>query len=127
MRARTPSLVPDEQPYDVAAYIVVNDYGQQLGRAYAETDEAKADEKTVVSDIISGQYSNPVRVVAFNTVEGWSRDVTEDIARAVLEQGESESDLSESAKKFVERVRGYAAKREQAMADLLSGALAGRL
>ena len=119
MRIRTPSLVPDGQPYDVAAYIVVNDYGQQLGRAYAETDEAKADEKTVVSDIISGQYSNPVRVVAFNTVEGWSRDVTEDIARAVLEQGESESDLSESAKKFVERVRGYAAKREQAMADLL--------
>ena len=70
MRTRTPSLVPDEQPYDVAAYIVVNDYGQQLGRAYAETDEAKADEKTVVSDIISGLYSNPVRVVAFNTVGG---------------------------------------------------------
>ena len=33
----------------------------------------------------SGQeYSHPVRVVAFNTAEGWSRDVTEDIARAVL-------------------------------------------
>ena len=45
MRTRTPSLVPDEQPYDVAAYIVVNDYGQQLGRAYAETDEAKTDER----------------------------------------------------------------------------------
>ena len=120
MRTRAPSLVPDEQPYDVAAYIVVNDYGQQLGRAYAETDEAKADEKTVVSDIISGQYSNPVRVVAFNTVEGWSRDVTEDIASAVLEQGETESDLSETAKKFVERVRGYAAKREQATTDLLA-------
>ena len=120
MRTRAPSLVPDEQPYDVAVYIVVDDYGQQLGRAYAETDEAKADEKTVVSDIISGQYSNPVRVVAFNTVEGWSRDVTEDIARAVLEQGETESDLSETAKKFVERVRGYAAKREQATTDLLA-------
>jgi hypothetical protein len=36
---------------------------------------------------------------------------------AVLEQGGSESDLRESAKKFVERVRGYAAKREQAVAD----------
>ena len=119
MRTRAPSLVPDEQPYDVAVYIVVDDYGQQLGRAYAETDEAKADEKTVVNDIISGKYSNPVRVVAFNTVEGWSRDVTEDIARAVLEQGESESGVSESAKKFVERVRCYPAKREQATADLL--------
>jgi hypothetical protein len=33
-----------------------------------------------------------------------SRDVTEDIARALLEREASEADLSESAKKFVERV-----------------------
>jgi hypothetical protein len=43
-------------------------------------------------------------VVAFNTAEGWSRDVTEDIARALLEREAREGDLSESAKKFVERV-----------------------
>jgi hypothetical protein len=103
MRTRTPSLAPDEQPHDVTVYIVLNDFGQ-LGRAYVETDEAKADEKTVVSDIISSQYSNPVRVVAFNTAEGWSRDVTEDIARALLEREAREGDLSESAKNFVERV-----------------------
>ena len=36
-----------------------------------------------------------------------------------LNKARVNSDLSESAKKFVERVRGYAAKREQAMADLL--------
>ena len=103
MRTQTPSLAPDEQPHDVTVYIVLNDFGQ-LGRAYVETDEAKADEKTVVSDIISSQYSNPVRVVAFNTAEGWSRDVTEDIARALLEREAREGDLSESAKNFVERV-----------------------
>jgi hypothetical protein len=58
MRTRIPSLVPDEQ--NVTVYIVLNDFGQ-LGRSYLETDEAKADEKTVVSNIISGQYSNPIR------------------------------------------------------------------
>jgi len=26
------------------------------------------------------QYGNPARIVAFNTAEGWSRDVTKDIA-----------------------------------------------
>jgi hypothetical protein len=26
------------------------------------------------------QYSSPVRIVVFNTAEGWARDVTEDIA-----------------------------------------------
>jgi hypothetical protein len=29
---------------------------------------------------MDGQFSNPVRVVAFNTAEGWSRDVSEEIA-----------------------------------------------
>ena len=103
MRTPTPPLAPDPQPHDVTAYIVVNDFGQ-LGRAYVETDEASADEQTVVNNISSGEYTNPVRVVAFNTAEGWSRDVTEDIARALLEQEARNSDLSESAKRFVERV-----------------------
>ena len=76
MRTRTPSLAPDEQPHDVTVYIVLNDFGQ-LGRAYVETDEAKADKETVLSNIDRREYSNPVRVVAFNTAEGWSRDVTE--------------------------------------------------
>jgi hypothetical protein len=43
-------------------------------------------------------------VVAFNTAEGWSRAVTEDIARALLEREAREADLSESAKEFVECV-----------------------
>jgi hypothetical protein len=58
----------------------------------------------VVSNISSGQYTKPIRVVAFNIAEGWSRDVTEDIAEALLERDASEGDLSESAKTFVERV-----------------------
>ena len=29
---------------------------------------------------MDGQYSHPVRIVVFNTGEGWSRDVTKDIA-----------------------------------------------
>jgi hypothetical protein len=34
----------------------------------------------------TGQYSDALRVVAFNTAEGWSRDVSEDIAAEVLEE-----------------------------------------
>jgi hypothetical protein len=103
MRTPTPPLAPDQQPHDVTVYIVLNDFGQ-LGRAYVETDEATADEQTVVSNVSDGEYSNPVRVVAFNTAEGWSRDVTEDIARALLDREAREADLSESARRFVERV-----------------------
>ena len=74
MRNQTP-LAPRE-PFDVTVHIVLNDFGP-LGRAYVETDEAEADEVTVVENILNGIYSHPVRVIAFNTVEGWARDVTE--------------------------------------------------
>ena len=34
--------------------------------------------------LITGQYTKPVRVVAFNTSEGWARDVSEDVGWEVL-------------------------------------------
>jgi hypothetical protein len=44
--------------------------------------------------------------VAFNIAEGWSHDVTEDIAQAVIQRGRSENHFSEAAKEFVERTLG---------------------
>jgi hypothetical protein len=106
MITQTPPLAP-KLTDNVTVHIVLNDFGE-LGRAFLETDELEADEWTTVSNIINGEYSDPVRLVAFNITEGWSRDVTEDIAGAVLERGESEGHLSEPAKKFVECVLGLA-------------------
>ena len=106
MRNQTPPLAPGKLTDNVTIHIVLNDFGEQLGRAYVETDEAEADEWTIVSKIISGEYSSPVRVVAFNIAEGWSRDVTEDIAQAVIERGYKENRFSDVAKEFVERTFG---------------------
>jgi hypothetical protein len=36
--------------------------------------------------MLTGEYRKPVRVVAFNTSEGWSRDVSEDVAWEVLDR-----------------------------------------
>lgn len=105
MRTRTPPLAP-KLTDDVAIHIVLNDFGEKNGRAFLETGEAEADEWTTVSRIISGEYSNPVRVVAFNIAEGWARDVTEDIAQAVIERGRSENHFSKIAREFVERTLG---------------------
>jgi hypothetical protein len=87
MRNQTP-LAPHE-PFDVTVHIVLNDFGP-LGRAYVETDEAEADEATIIESILGGEYSHPVRVIAFNTAEGWARDVTEDIAQALLSKAQGE-------------------------------------
>ena len=105
MRSQTP-LAPSEPAFDVTVHIVLNDFGP-LDRAYVETDEDEADEATVVEDILSGQYSHPIRVVAFNTAEGWARDVTEDIARAVLSKAQSERrSIGTVEQEFLERVLG---------------------
>jgi hypothetical protein len=36
--------------------------------------------KPSFSDLLKGEYSDPVRVIGFNTGEGWSRDISEDVA-----------------------------------------------
>ena len=103
MRTKIP-LAPREP--DVTVHIVLNDFGP-LGSAYVETDEAEADEATIVENILSGQYSHPMRVIAFNTAEGWSRDVTEDIARAVLTKARNENrSIAIVVQEFLDRSLG---------------------
>jgi hypothetical protein len=95
-----PPLNPEN---DVTAYIVVEDFGQ-WGRAFRETDLAEADLGTIVRNMISGEYRDPLRVVAFNTVEGWSRDVSEEIAYDVLDRAfDADTTLSVGAKRFIDR------------------------
>jgi hypothetical protein len=76
-----PSIVPSGD--DQTAYLVINNYGN-LGTAFRETDVDKADLETVIGDLMSGQYSDLVRVVAFNTAEHWAEDASEDVAREVM-------------------------------------------
>jgi hypothetical protein len=84
-------------------YLVLNDHGQ-FGIAYEETDPAEADRETIIRNFQTGQYSNALRVVAFNTVEGWSRDVSEDIAGEVLERAfDADDNLGEDTKRFIDR------------------------
>jgi hypothetical protein len=71
---------------------VLDDFGGPIGCFWRETDADSADRETLIRDLVDGQYGNPVRIVAFNTSEGWSRDVTMDIAdelrRRYVEFGE---------------------------------------
>jgi hypothetical protein len=99
---------------DVTAYIVVEDFGD-LGRAFLETDLAEADLGTIVRNMISGEYRDPLRVIAFNTAEGWSRDVSEEIAYDVLDRAcDPDITLSAGAKRFIDRHVTPGAKRPPA-------------
>jgi len=69
---QSPSIVPEG--FDTDVHLVLDDFGQ-LGRAYRETDEMQADRETLIRYLKEGQFNNPVRIVAFNTAAGWSKDV----------------------------------------------------
>ena len=73
----TPSIIPGDNEQTV--YLVAEDFGK-LGRAWREADYEATDLETVIEDLLSGQYNDPVRIVAFNTAERWSEDVSEDVA-----------------------------------------------
>jgi hypothetical protein len=102
MTSLTPRRV-SEPSDDVTVYLVLNDHGK-FGIAYDETDPAAADRETIIRNFLTDQYSDALRVVAFNTVEGWSRDVSEDIAGEVLERVfDADDTLSEDTKRFIDR------------------------
>jgi hypothetical protein len=72
----TPSIVPAA---DDTVYLVEDDLGS-FGRIFPEANSANCDRETILRDLSASQYHDPVRVIAFNTREGWSRDVSYEFA-----------------------------------------------
>ena len=101
----TPSIVPID--HDQTIYLVNN--FRQLGTAFTETDVEQADLETVITDLMSGQYSDPVRVVAFNTAEHWADDVSQDVALEIQRRLDlAGDDLPSSIEAFIEMHAGPA-------------------
>jgi hypothetical protein len=72
---------PQAVPYgaDRTIYLVVEGSGPQ--GVVRQTE--RADIETVITDLLAGRFSDPVEVVAFNTLEHWSDDLSQDIAREI--------------------------------------------
>ena len=62
---------------------------------------AHTDRATVIRHLLEGQYSSPVRIVVFNTAEGWSRDVTQDIAAELAQVCADRDEISSSIADFI--------------------------
>jgi hypothetical protein len=98
---QSPSIVPPSNDEDV--YIVLDDFGGQLGQAWRESNFGETDLETVLRDLLEGQYCNPVRVIGFNTAQGWSRDVSEAVAHMLRQRCAKEGrDLPSHLEEFVD-------------------------
>ena len=71
-------------PYgaDETVYIVVDGLGRQ-GKFGQQREVERTEFDSVVTDLMAGQFNDPIRVVAFNTLEHWSRDVSTDVTREI--------------------------------------------
>ena len=96
---RSPSIIPENTRGDV--YLVLDDFGR-LGRAWRETDEAGTSRATLIRNLLEDQYENPVLIVAFNMAEGWSRNVTLDIADELRRRYAEYDEVPASLLKFIE-------------------------
>jgi hypothetical protein len=92
----TPSIVPDSG--DQTVYLVMDD------DIWREAHARTTDLETVIFDFLDGHYPDPLRVVAFNTAEGWSRDASRDVATEVRRRADltlTYDDLSPGVEEFI--------------------------
>jgi hypothetical protein len=95
---------PTTVPYgaDQTVYLVVDSFGAS-GTVYRGTEVEQTDLETIISDLMSGQFNDPVRVVAFNTLEHWSKDVSADVAAEIQTRCDIDGEpVPEHLKDFVD-------------------------
>jgi hypothetical protein len=99
----SPSIIPNDR-LDRDFYLVLEAF--KSGVAFRETDEGVTYIR-LIDELLTGQYDRPLRIVAFNPVEGWSRDASEDIA-STLEQhiAAERREVSEGMRDFIEGQTG---------------------
>jgi hypothetical protein len=84
---RTASNVP--YGADQTIYLVVDGFARQ-GTSDRNTEIERTDLETVVDDLMSGRFNDPIRIVAFNTLEHWSSDISADIALEIQSRCDSD-------------------------------------
>jgi hypothetical protein len=101
----TPSILPRGDDQDI--YLVMDDLGG-LGRVWREADVEATGYEIVLLDLLEGQYKNLIGIFCFNPVEGWSRDVSEDVARELRRRCDLKiRQVPSFIQEFVERYGGH--------------------
>ena len=102
MRA-SPPIAPEHAG---VLYLVLDDLGAKLGRAWRETGEGDADRETLIRDLLDGQFANPAWILAVDADGGWAKDASQDIADELRDRIKSE--VPASLQDFLDR---YPARR----------------
>ena len=97
---------PRTVPYgaDETVYVVVDSC--RSGSVCRETEFERTDLETIIADLMSGQFNDPFRIVAFK-LEHWSVDVSEYIAFEIQTRCDIEgAPVREHIRDFVDSFTG---------------------
>jgi hypothetical protein len=87
---------PDSDAQTV--YLVVVDRDGGLGIS---------DFESTIADLMSGQFNDPLRVIAFNTLEHWAQNVSRDVALEIQSRSDIDGhDVPETLRDFVDSHAG---------------------
>ena len=69
-------------PYgaDQTVYLVVEAGPERRSR---QTAVERSDLESIITDLMSGRFGNPTGILAFNTLEHWTDDLSKDVAREI--------------------------------------------
>lgn len=98
-----PSVVPFGA--DQTLFVVVDRTGRK-GGGLCEAEIEQTDFESIISDLLSGRFGDPVRVIAFNTLEHWAQDVSAEVAREIQTRSDIDGEaLPEHLQDFVREHR----------------------
>ena len=84
MGSRSPLFVLPGANQDI--YLVLEDFGARLGRAWRETDEQATSRETLIDDLMHGQYNHPAelrrRLVEYDEVPAAVQAFVETVSQA---------------------------------------------
>jgi hypothetical protein len=84
MAVHMPNCLLTGVPYgaDQTVYLVFDSFGASRSDC-PEKEIERDDLETIISDLLTGQFNAPVRVMAFNTLEHWIEDVSNQVAEDI--------------------------------------------
>jgi hypothetical protein len=99
--SKSPPIVP--YGADQTIYLVVDSFGDKQGTFYREAEFERADLETAIGDLLAARFNNPARVIAYNTLEHWTEDVSAPIAVEIQARTDIDGQpVPEHLKDFVE-------------------------
>jgi hypothetical protein len=110
-----PGGLPGIVPYgaDQTIYIVVDGCAPSGGGGQETQVECK-DIEAVINEFMAGQFGDPIRVLAFNTLEHWSQDLSSDVAREIQARCDIEGiPVPDHVQDFLDRYAQAVAPRQR--------------